>query len=432
MKTAMYALIGSMCLLTSCVDDDKDLSVLTIRTADLVIPDGFDWSTTRSLTLATNAPHATSATVYLDEACSEQIADLAIPEGNNNVSLEIPSANHSIWIKYPVSDGSYETQKISIKAKTATRSSGAFLWTADCLFPDRAQEVPTDTYTTHLYQPGKNVYGTLMFEDMWPEMGDYDFNDFVINYQVHASWGGKPNGEKNNYWDIAISLKLRAMGGSLPYRFCIKLPGNATDMEGDPISVPVLTREQIQGLQVSNAKGNIGVELIENTQEPIFALTGLDQIRGTEGKLYNTQIGNLINNENTVSVSFSFKLMAEDAYGLTSAFNAYFFDYFLQNTENGREIHFVGFKPSELYKNYGRDQTGEQKNYYCNEKGFVWALKAPVEMGWAVEKTDLLTVYPKFKSWLENGGYDLEDNVEESKWYNYPQGASAYIDHKKH
>ena len=85
-----------------------------------------------------------------------------------------------------------------------------------------------------------------------------------------------------------------------------------------------------------------------------------------------------------------------------------------------------------LFKNYGRDQTGEQKNYYCNEKGFVWALKAPVEMGWAVEKTDLLTVYPKFKSWLENGGYDLEDNVEESKWYNYPQGASAYIDHKKH
>lgn len=96
MKTAMYALIGSMCLLTSCVDDDKDLSVLTVRTADLVIPDGFDWSTTRSLTLATNAPHATSASVYLDEACSEQIADLAIPEGNNNVSLEIPSANHSI------------------------------------------------------------------------------------------------------------------------------------------------------------------------------------------------------------------------------------------------------------------------------------------------------------------------------------------------
>ena len=87
MKTAMYTLAGLMCLLTSCVDDDKDLSVPpTGNTTDLVIPDGFDWSTTRTVTLATNAPHAVSASIYLDEACSEQIADLAIPEGDNNTS----------------------------------------------------------------------------------------------------------------------------------------------------------------------------------------------------------------------------------------------------------------------------------------------------------------------------------------------------------
>lgn len=41
MKTAMYTLAGLMCLLTSCVDDDKDLSVPpTGNTTDLVIPDG--------------------------------------------------------------------------------------------------------------------------------------------------------------------------------------------------------------------------------------------------------------------------------------------------------------------------------------------------------------------------------------------------------
>ena len=67
----MYTLAGLMCLLTSCVEDDKDLSVPTVHTTDLVIPDGFDWSTTRNVTLATNAPHATSASIYLDEACSE-------------------------------------------------------------------------------------------------------------------------------------------------------------------------------------------------------------------------------------------------------------------------------------------------------------------------------------------------------------------------
>lgn len=27
-----------------------------------------------------------------------------------------------------------------------------------------------------------------MFEDMWPELGDYDFNDFVINYRAQTTW----------------------------------------------------------------------------------------------------------------------------------------------------------------------------------------------------------------------------------------------------
>lgn len=31
MKTAMYTLAGLMCLLTSCVDDDKDLSGINVK-----------------------------------------------------------------------------------------------------------------------------------------------------------------------------------------------------------------------------------------------------------------------------------------------------------------------------------------------------------------------------------------------------------------
>ena len=217
MKTAMYTLAGLMCLLTSCVEDDKDLSVPTAHTTDLVIPDGFDWSTTRNVTLATNAPHAISASIYLDKACSEQIADLAIPEGGNSASLEVPSANNAIWIKYPITNGGYETQKISIKSKATTRSE-SYVWTADCLFPDRGT-VESGWPASTVYKPAKNGYGTLMFEDMWPEMGDYDFNDFVINYRAQTTWGGSSSFGKNSYLDITISLKLRAMGGSLTTHF---------------------------------------------------------------------------------------------------------------------------------------------------------------------------------------------------------------------
>ena len=436
MKTAMYTLAGLMCLLTSCVDDDKDLSKPTIHTTDLVIPDGFNWSTTRNVTLSTNAPHAISASIYLDEACSEQIADLIIPEGDNNTSLEVPSANNAIWIKYPITNGGYETQKIIIQPQATTRSV-SHVWTADCLFPDRVVSITeNDGYTQHIYQPVKNGYGTLMFEDMWPEMGDYDFNDFVINYQVQTTWGINAN-ESNRYLDITINLKLRAMGGSLPYRFCIKLPGEATDMQGDPIDFPALDKKQITDLNVTSTTQGLGIELL-NAQKPILALTGLESLRGDGTLFYNTQIGKLITSSaETPIIKISFKLnFNTDSFGTAQRiFNNFktsqAFDYFLQNTNNGREIHFVGFKPTELYKGYETDRKETGKNYYCNKNGFVWALKAPAEMGWAVEKKDLLEVYPKFKSWLESGGYELENNVEESKWYNYPQG-SSYINPQKH
>ncbi|MDA3622117.1 LruC domain-containing protein [Bacteroides sp. YC-2022] len=447
MKTAMYTLAGLMCLLTSCVEDDKDLSVPTAHTTDLVIPDGFDWSTTRNVTLATNAPHAISTSIYLDKACSEQIADLAIPEGGNSASLEVPSANNAIWIKYPVTNGGYETQKISIKSKATTRSE-SYVWTADCLFPDRGT-VESGWPASTVYKPAKNGYGTLMFEDMWPEMGDYDFNDFVINYRAQTTWGGSSSFGKNSYLDITISLKLRAMGGSLPYRFCIQLPGKATDMEGDPISSPTFSRELIKDFKIESATKGIGVEFLANTQSPIFALTGLNNLKGTDGnQFYNTQAGKLIaSSAETPTLVFSFKLQlspetASSTFGNFST--AYDFDYFLQNTNNGREIHFVGFKPTELYKGYETDRKEAGKNYYCNKGGFVWALKAPVEMGWAVEKIDLLGVYPRFKSWLENGGSDLTgepdipgsgdpegESNKESRWYNYPEG-SSYINPQKH
>lgn len=447
MKTLAYTLIGLVCLLTSCVEDEKDLSVPTVNTTDLVIPDGFDWSTTRSITLATNAPHATSASIYLDEACSEQVADLAILKGDNSTSLEVPSANNAIWIKYPVTNGGYETQKISIKSKATTRSA-LHVWTAESLFPDKAK-AESGWPTSTVYQPAKDKYGTLMFEDMWPEMGDYDFNDFVINYRVQTTWGGGSDDSKNDYLDITISLKLRAMGGSLPYRFCIKLPGEATDMQGDQISSPTLSSTMIKELKVESATRGIGVEFLPNTKSPIFALTGLNSLKGSDGKqFYNTQIGNLITSSaETPTIVFSFKLQLklENIYGIFNNFaTAYAFDYFLQNTNTGREIHFVGFKPTELYKSYETDRKEAGKNYYCNEKGFVWALKAPVEMGWAVEKKDLLEVYPRFKSWLENGGSDLTgepdipgsgdpegESNKESKWYNYPQG-SSYINPQAH
>lgn len=85
------------------------------------------------------------------------------------------------------------------------------------------------------------------------------------------------------------------MGGSLPYRFCIQLPGKATDMNGDLIDSPTITKDKITDFKIESATKGIGVEFLANASSPIFALTGLDNLKGSDGtQFYNTQAGKLI------------------------------------------------------------------------------------------------------------------------------------------
>lgn len=55
-----------------------------------------------------------------------------------------------------------------------------------------------------------------MFEDQFPSLGDYDFNDFVANYQVlfEVSKAKEKDEYESKY--IVIGLCLKAVGGVFP------------------------------------------------------------------------------------------------------------------------------------------------------------------------------------------------------------------------
>lgn len=191
-------------MLSSCEKNDVYDPSAAKKTTDLVVPDGFDWSTTRDVTVTMTSQVATFVSIYLDEACQQLVAELPVEVGTNSVTLSVPSANSYIWMKYPVKNGGEETQKVDIKKAVATRGS-ASSWTAESLFPDYAETVSGNVA---IYQPNKANFGTIMFEDMWPELGDYDFNDFVVNYKAEIT-------KEQNVVHVGMTLKLRAMGGEV-------------------------------------------------------------------------------------------------------------------------------------------------------------------------------------------------------------------------
>ena len=61
-----------------------------------------------------------------------------------------------------------------------------------------------------IYIPARrNGWGTLMFEDLWPAYGDFDFNDFVVNYKIQLYMQNK-----NKVDAMLIGVRVKAVGGS--------------------------------------------------------------------------------------------------------------------------------------------------------------------------------------------------------------------------
>lgn len=427
-------LVGcSAFLLSSCEKEVYDSSKVQ-NTTDLVVPDGFDWAMTRNVSLSMESPCETSVTVYQDELCREVLAELPVAEGSSSVVLGVPSVNSALWIEYPLKSGGKEVKKVSIGSLAATRAGEAASWTAGVIFPD-AVEQDVSGGVIACYQPAKDKFGTLMFEDMWPAKGDYDYNDYVVNYNVEAK-----RGFTSDIVYVTMKLKFRAMGGSLPYRLCIQVGHKSNSASAELLSSDVV------GLEVDAAKARGGnVELLPNTKHVILALTGFDDLRKSNGgEYYNTERKYLVAHDQTPEITFTLQLSEkrfknEGRKELIWAFGDQFaFDYFLQRPDNMREIHLIDYPPTELYKNYDADLGGQgHTNYYCSKDKLVWGLKAPVEMAWPIETKDITTVYTHFADWIVNGGNDLENRVWNKKWYSQnstylTKDKKLYVDPQEH
>lgn len=174
-KSAFLGLLlvgSSAVLLSSCEKKDVYDPSKATKTTDLTPAAGFDWAMTRDVTINLQSKNGTHASFYLDNGCKELVAELNVQPGNSSTVLSLPTINSKIWVKYPVASGE-EVKEIAVLP--ATRAGGAGSWTANSLFPDYAEN--SSNTRDCKYQPKKDVFGTIMFEDMWPSLGDYDFND---------------------------------------------------------------------------------------------------------------------------------------------------------------------------------------------------------------------------------------------------------------
>ena len=374
-------------------DPDKEPTIDPVtETFGMEIPASFSWATTRNVELSITTPVTTAISIYGDSQGKELMAEAVIAQGEaTTLTLDVPTSMSAIYVGYTVK-GVQQLLKQEIGATTRANTFITLPKEVDWWNIDMGYWSKGDIT---IYMPSKGNYGTLLFEDKFPAMGDYDMNDFVAAYSIAPYFS---MGNKMTYYEgTDLTLQIRAIGGTLPHRLCVEL-------------TPLLTSDIVDGtgtyFTTSSTDPNISVELLSTGDQPaVFAINGTDALK--EGSFFNTGDHPTSNPLPVVTISVQRDLkdkldMSFRFKQLTASEN---YNFFLQNTVNQKEIHMKGYDVTSMASN----QTGN--NNFATESNLVWGIKVPALISHPREGINIQDAYPHFAAWVESNG------IQQTNWY---------------
>jgi LruC domain-containing protein len=268
---------------------------------------------------------------------------------------------------------------------------------------DADDQYPNDQYKAFNNNYPAASFGTLMYEDLWPGKGDYDFNDLVVDYKFNTITNAD-----NNIVEIRFTFVTRAIGGSLHNGFAFQLDG--------------ISQEKITSVTGSKASGAPWISLNSNGTEA-GQLAGTNILVFDDAyKLLPTQAGfsfvnvypgspNSGTDTTTILVKFLSDGVAPSGGTLNySAFNTGLFNpYLIVGQDRGKEIHLADRIPTSkmnlTYFGQYQDRTNPSSGkYFKTADNLPWAINVDSSIPFATEKTDISEAHLKFIDWATSGG----------------------------
>ncbi len=273
---------------------------------------------------------------------------------------------------------------------------------------DRDKDGITDTFDDYpddknlafnYYYPAKDVFGTLVAEDLWPGLGDFDFNDLVVDYNFNQV--ADPN---NQVVQMVIKLKTRAIGASFRNGFGIQLP------------VPARSVESVSGYDVPGDNVKLSGTGIESgqTNAVIIAFEDAYDVLPYVGS--GTGVNVVAGSGWTEPVIQEIKVVFSTPQTIAAMGQAPYNPFLIVDGQRGKEIHMSGNQPTDLadLSFFGQSQDASDVKtgkYYTSTQGLPWMMDIPGSFDYMIEKKDILKGYTKFGAWAESGGLSYAD------WY---------------
>ena len=424
-KISLSLLVVFAVALNGCVKPDLDGTKKESepqKFSELVVPSGFEWKTTADVSC--NFTSAYNVKVYVSTAANEApFASFLVGPDIKPVKLSVPSSANTLYVNYETKKGISQPQALDIANRTITFAlpadskeyvpqESAPAKAALTKAPDKGPGGPVGT----IYYPAReNGWGTLMFEDLWPAYGDYDFNDLVVNYKIQIYLQNKNQAE-----GMLVGLRVKAVGGTLPYEFYLSAKG----LKGGEV-------REIEKIESFNALESVDMVQLNpgnNVKNPPVFLFKDIKINPNKPKgtaYLNTMPEETARLRDEDMVTVAFYVQFRNAVDL-DVLTAESFDFFIARSEDSgnqklKEIHTGGYMPSEYgqetYESAkaGNPYIGESTGYYYSNANLVWAVNIPADIPHAYESTDFLKAYPNFEKWATSGGKEHTDWYENTE-----------------
>jgi LruC domain-containing protein len=267
----------------------------------------------------------------------------------------------------------------SISSAGGNRSIGNFLdnFEISCDYDgdgiiDRWDDYPDDpnaTTTSYFPESGKQI---LAFEDLWPHLGDFDFNDLVLSNQAvfKKNSSGKP-------LEANFTISIDAIGASYTNGFAMMLY--------------TINKQPFANNIIQSVSGNVSLDP-DNVNGLIITN---DVFETTNNRYQNNGIG-AVGVPDTLRFTIIFN---ENAAEFIPEI------YLFRTNERGLEVHQSGF-PRTSTANLDYFNTGNDAGDYKTASGLPWAMEIILDGIYKcpIEKVDILLAYPQFEGWATSNG----------------------------
>lgn len=265
---------------------------------------------------------------------------------------------------------------------------------------DVYDQFPTDPTRAYInYYPSANTYTSVAFEDTWPNTGDYDMNDVIVDQRYKII-----NNAQNKTVEVFADYVLKASGASFGNGFGVQFPfapGLVSSVTGSRVTNNTIVSLATNGCENGQAKA------------VIIPFDDFYNVMPRIGNNYfNTDPVIAYRTPDTIKMKISFGSPITAAQLGTAPYNPFI----ICHGTRGNEVHLPGELPTDKANtalfNTSRDNTiPAQNRYYKTSTNLPFAIALPQSFEYPIEGKSINILYLKFDQWAQSGGTQYAD------WY---------------